>query len=161
MFQKYPYSSYMPGTSMMPIGVPPSGEITQLQSPAVQQQNAGDHELMEQNSDINSKHSRSTQPPSFSDTLKEDVSRAPRTQKIIWMKIVPLFRKEHFQYPQLLQEDIGKAMLRCWVPFVQNFETRLRYREQIYCNMDGIYRFWWWLPQGRPKKMWRKQSWWA
>ena len=68
---------------MMPIGVPPSGEITQLQSPAVQQQNAGDHELMEQNSDVNSKHSRSTQPPSFSDTLKEDVSRAPRTQKIV------------------------------------------------------------------------------
>ena len=115
----------IPGTSMMPIGIPPSGEITQLQSAADQQLNAGGHELMQQNSDVNSEHSRAIQPPSFSETLKGSVSPAPRTQKIIRMKIVPPFRKEHFQYPQLLQEDIGKAMYQILSAFQPKFRNKI------------------------------------
>ena len=60
------------GTSMMPIGIPPSGEITLLQSAADQQLNAGGHELMEQNSTVNYEHSRAIQPrtlTSYSTTL--------------------------------------------------------------------------------------------
>ena len=45
---------------------------------------------------------------SYSESLQTEART--RSQRIIRMKIVPPFRRDHFQYPQLLQQDIDKAM---------------------------------------------------
>ena len=114
--------SCIPSTSVMPNGFPPLGEITQVQTADDEQQITASHEVMEQNSERNS---RTMAPLSFSETLKGTVSPAPRIQKIIRMKIVPPFRREHFQYPQLLQEDIGKAMSEILGAFQPKFRQKV------------------------------------
>ena len=109
----------MDQTNEVQESAPPSGETTHLQSASAQQQNV---DLMEQNSEVNSP---AMQPPSFSDTVKGNASPKPKIQKTIRMKIIPPFRKEHFHNPQLLQEDIGKAMFEIMSAFQPKFRNKI------------------------------------
>ena len=90
--------------------IPPQQEIIA----ADQQSNAGGQEVMEQNCEEMKTPEPTTQvkqtstSTSYSKSLQ--TKTCVQTQRILRMKIVPPFRREHFQYPQLLQQDIDKAM---------------------------------------------------
>ena len=112
-----------PNTSATSNGFPPLA--TQVQTDAEQQPNADEHVQIGTDAEINSESSRSMAPHSFSETVRGSASPKPRTQKIIRMKIVPPFRKEHFLYPQLLQEDIGKAMFEILSAFQPKFRNKI------------------------------------
>ena len=49
-------------------------------------------------------------PQSFSEKVQETTRYTFNCKKILRMKVVPPFRKEHFQYPQLLEQDVAKAI---------------------------------------------------
>ena len=80
---------------------------------------------MEQNSEKNSELPRTIPPLSFSETVKGNVSTKARTQKIIRMKVVPPFRKEHFQNPNLLERDVEEAIKEIYTIFQPNFRHQV------------------------------------
>ena len=60
---------------------------------------------------------------SYSESLQTEARTRP--QHIIRMKIVPPFRREHFQYPQLLQQDIEKAMVEILNSFQMKHRSKI------------------------------------
>ena len=59
---------------------------------------------------VQTTNSNEQQPMSFSQTVQANTHNQVRTQRIIRMKVVPPFRREHFQNANLLQTDIENAM---------------------------------------------------
>ena len=67
------------------------------------------------------------QQTSASTSYSESVQTEARTrsQRIIRMKIVPPFRRDHFQYPQLLQQDIDKTMVEILNAFQMKHRNKI------------------------------------
>ena len=59
---------------------------------------------------VQTTNSNEQQPMSFSQTVQANTHNQVRTQRIIRMKVVPPFRRQHFQNANLLQTDIENAM---------------------------------------------------
>ena len=98
---------------------------TQLQTDPEQQPNADEHVKIGTDAEINSESSQTMAPPSFSETVKGNASPVARAQKIIRMKVVPPFRREYFQNPNLLERDVDAALKEIYTIF------KPKYRHQV------------------------------
>ena len=73
-------------------------------SRASEQEASNNTEIPDVNTGVNNPQ------PTFSEKLRGNLCSTPRTRKIIRMKVIPPFRKEHFMYSQLLEDDVQKAI---------------------------------------------------
>ena len=63
--------------------------------------------------------------PSFSEKVQGTTRSTFNCKKILRMKVVPPFRKEHFQYPQLLEQDVAKAIAEIASIFHPNLRNKV------------------------------------
>ena len=105
-----------------------SGAAPILYSESLQQQIATSHEVMEQNSEL----PRTIPPLSFSETVKGNIAPISRAQKIMRMKVVPPFRREHFQNPNILERDVEEAIKEIYTIF------KPKYRHQVSISRTNV-----------------------
>ena len=74
------------------------------------QQTLNENSSINKQNEVTESFCKNNPQPTFSEKLRGNLASTHRTRKIIWMKVIPPFRKEHFMYSQLLEDDVQKAI---------------------------------------------------